>query len=234
MAAALPAVGWAGAAAALLLGCCGAALGSGVQVRKLVGRDGGRRRAAPQALCCGFHHLPSPPSAGRTRARRPSARSGGRAGRAAPRRLWRSGEGLCWLRRAQSLSGAPERRVPGAALPSPIRRADPPPAPAPPGSALPRGRDALGRRQRPPLAWRAVVMVCGAVCPRTSGARQAYVTNLKLKKNHPPPCLLIRLQVSLRLRQVAVSSRCFMFLFRTFAAVRPHPWGCLRPGWMGL
>lgn len=56
MAAPVPAACWVRAAAALLLGCCGAALASGVQVRTAGGERG---RAALQALCCRFpHRLP--------------------------------------------------------------------------------------------------------------------------------------------------------------------------------
>lgn len=53
MAAPVPAACWVRAAAALLLGCCGAALASGVQVRTAGGERG---RAALQALCCRFPH----------------------------------------------------------------------------------------------------------------------------------------------------------------------------------
>lgn len=94
MAAAVSAVSvvcWVRAAAALLLGCCGAALASGVQVRTLVGaaggergRAGGRRSAAPQALCCWF-----PPSPPLHRQSPPCRRSEGRAGGAAPGRSGR-------------------------------------------------------------------------------------------------------------------------------------------------
>lgn len=214
------------AAAALLLGCCGAALASGVQVRRLVGAAGGLRGRAALGRAAGATLLarPLPPLRGQSPSPRlpplgcPHRLPLGTAPVELPRAAPGAVGGLRWPQRPQPPgplpSGAAEGARRRAASP---RRAGGPTLPGP-ASLGPLGvtRGAAAAARPAAGLWRSVRG--GAGRPRSGGPVRRRVTGRGRSESKPAGCPPIPAQVSeARFRfgyaMVTLSSRCFVVPF---------------------